>query len=361
MSLPPLLPVKGIHARLQDIFPEGSPNRSNCTWEIAARTIFVMIYIGAVEGRDSWLRPDQVTRMTDGQAARESDADRIAWAIESLRSSKGEIAGRWYAVNTRESIRDDTIRAGLIANGVVVERTGLATTSPAPRYALNRAFAGLFDPELEGDALKRAIGDWQRDYLSAGALARITMVRKGAIAGGDHVLVRFPNGETRRMAPGVSSLISQAVIEVFAPLYLANPGIVFLSESRHKVVARDDDLAKAIGLKIDAARNLPDIVMVDLGPRDPLLFFVEVVATDGPVTNARKQALLAVATEAGFPAEHVVFMTAFLDRRKAAFKKAFDGLAWGAFVWLASEPDKLIYLHDGTPEIVRTVAGWRSA
>jgi hypothetical protein len=53
-------------------------------------------------------------------------------------------------VNTRESIRDDTIRTGLAANGVVVEREGLATTSPEPRYALRTNFAALFDPTLTG-------------------------------------------------------------------------------------------------------------------------------------------------------------------------------------------------------------------
>lgn len=64
MALPAFLTVPEIHRRLQVIFPEGSPNRANCTWEIAAKTIFVMLYIGAVEGGETWLRPDQVTRMT---------------------------------------------------------------------------------------------------------------------------------------------------------------------------------------------------------------------------------------------------------------------------------------------------------
>jgi len=359
MPLPPLLPVKDIHARLQHIFPEGSPNRNNCTWEIAAKTIFVMLYVGAVEGRDTWLRPDQVTRMTDAQAARDGEAERLAWAKESIKSSKGEILGRWYAVNTRESIRDDTIRAGLIANGVVIEREGLATTSPAPRYALAEAFAGLFDSKFKGETLKKVIADWQGEYLSAGALARIIMVRKGAIARGDHVLVKFPSGETRRMAPGPSSIISKAVIEIFAPRYLQTPGVIFLSESRNKVVSRDDDLAKAIGLKINADKNLPDIILADLGPKHPLLVFIEVVATDGPVTKERKQALLELAKDAGFPAEHVVFVTAFLDRSDGAFKKAFDALAWGAFVWLASEPENLIHLYEGHPETVKTLASWK--
>lgn len=358
MALPALLPVPEIHKRLQAIFPEGSPNRANCTWQIAAKTVFVMLYVGAVEGEDVWLRPDQVTRMTDEQAAHTGTAERLEWTKESLKSSKGEIPGRWYAVNTRESIRDDTIRAGLIANGVVFEREGLATTSPAPRYALRKSFAALFEPSLTGENLEKAIAAWQAEHLTAGALARITMVRRGAVAGGQHILVRFPSGETRRMAPGPSSVISKAVIEVFAPRFLKEPGVIFLSESRNKVVSRDDELAQSIGLKIQAAKNLPDIVLADLGPKHPLLVFIEVVATDGPVTVQRKQALTALARDAGFPPAHVVFATAYLDRSEAAFKKTVDSLAWGSFVWFASEPEHLIRLYEGSADAVKTLSEW---
>lgn len=348
MSLPALPSVQDIHERLQAIFPEGSPNRANCTWEIAAKTIFVMLYIGAIENAEVWLRPDQVTRMTDHQACKTDAGRRLAWTEESLKSSKGEISGRWYAVNTRESIRDDTIRAGLIANGVVIEREGLATTSPAPRYALRKNFAALFNPKLTGNALHKAIAAWQTENLSAGALARVTMVRKGAIAGGEHILVKFPSGETRRMAPGPSSVISKAVIEIFALRFLKSPGVIFLSESRNKVVSRDDELAKSIGLHIQAEKNLPDIVLADLGPKHPLLVFVEVVATDGPVTKERKQALMTLAEGAGFRPKHVVFVTAYLDRSDSAFKKTADALAWGSFVWFASEPEEIMVLRTGS-------------
>ena len=58
MPLPPLPAVTDIHERLQAIFPEGTSNRNHVTREIAAKTVFVMLYIGAVEGTERWLRPD---------------------------------------------------------------------------------------------------------------------------------------------------------------------------------------------------------------------------------------------------------------------------------------------------------------
>lgn len=121
MTLPQVLSWKDIHARLPEIFPEGLQNREHSIWEIAAKTIFVMLYAGAVEGADRWIRPDQVTRMTDEQAALSDDDARHAWAKASITPSKADVPGRWYAVNTRESIRDDTIRYALIDRADIVE------------------------------------------------------------------------------------------------------------------------------------------------------------------------------------------------------------------------------------------------
>ena len=64
----PLLPLEELRERLRTIFPEGSPNRSHAMWDISARTVFVMLYVGAIEGTGVWIRPDQVGRMTDGQS-----------------------------------------------------------------------------------------------------------------------------------------------------------------------------------------------------------------------------------------------------------------------------------------------------
>lgn len=347
MPLPPLLAIPDIHERLQAIFPEGTANRHYVTREIAAKTVFVILYMSAVEGADRWLRPDQVTRMTDAQAELTGDADREAWTKESMRPARGYIEGRWYAANTREPIRDETLRAGLVRVGAVKERAVLPTTSPKGRYALTEGFAALFDPGLTGDGLQTAIEEWQSGNLSSGALARVAIMRRGAVAREGRVLVTFPSGETRHMEPGLSSVISKAVIEEFTLRFLQQPGVIWLSESRNQVVARDDRLAQDIGLTIRPDRNLPDLILVDLGPAEPLLVFVEVVATAGPVSEARQAALMAIATEAGFNEDQVAFVTAYADRDDAAFKGSVSELAWRSFAWFMSEPDHIIVLHRG--------------
>ena len=284
---PQLLDRNAIRERLRQVFPPGTPNRSHCIWEISARTIFVMVYAGAVEGRNVWVRPDQVTRMIDQQASMTDDVSRKEWLKASLKPSKGGIPDRWYAANTRESIRDDTIRNALIPNGAVVERTGLATTSPAPRYALATDFSALLRPSLADKNLATAIDKWQSANLGASARARIAIWRSTRVDGGSRILVRFPNGEARHMDPGQSSHIAKSVIEDFSQRFLGKPAVLWLSESRKKVVARDDELARGIGLRTRPNRNLPDIILVDLAPEQPAIVFVEVVATSGAVSSER--------------------------------------------------------------------------
>ena len=110
MAFPPLLSVPEIQNRLQIIFPEGTTNRNFVIREMAAKTVFTMLYTGGIEGNDRWIRPDQVTRMTDAQSLMTGDQERQDRAVESMRSAAGNIEGRWYAANTREPIRDETLR-----------------------------------------------------------------------------------------------------------------------------------------------------------------------------------------------------------------------------------------------------------
>lgn len=157
------------------------------------------------------------------------------------------------------------------------------------------------------------------------------------------VRTRFPNGEVHLLSPGQSSVICKAVLEEFAPRYLHTPGLVWLSDRGKKVV----DLTDALGMGIESGKNLPGIILVDTGSPELLVVFVEVVATNGAINSLRKQALMEIATKAGFKSNQVTFLTAFADRSTPAFRKASSELAWGSFAWFASEPAHVVVLRDG--------------
>lgn len=355
-QLPPYVTRELVAERLPLIFPEGTPNRIYCVRDLAASTVFTGLYIGAVEGADRYLGPVHIYRMTSEQATRLSDADRECYASTVVKKNSQFPGVRWYADNTREPIRDETLRDGLVAIGAVIRREDLPTTSGLPRYALKADFAALFNPALQNVALEAAIASFQSTHLSKSALARVTIMRAGAAANAAGVLVTFPNGETRQLAPGPSSFIAQGVIEVFAKQFLEAPAVLWLSESGNKVVIRDDSIANAIGLKIEADKNLPDLILADLGPKEPLIVFVEVVATDGAITPRRQEAIYALTDTAGFDRKHIAFLTAYQDRESAGFKKTVAQLAWDTFAWFVSEPDQIVILRNGGKTASRLAA-----
>jgi hypothetical protein len=349
VPLPPYAPYELVQERLLLVFPEGFEFRNYCTRDIATATVFGMLYIGAVASSGRMMAPKHVYRMSDEQSELTSDAERFAYITSVMRSGSTPLGQAWYADTTRESIRDETIRQGFGPVGAALDDKTIPTNSSKPRYALADDFAALFDPGLTGNALDVAIADWHSKRLSPAALARIKLVSAGTgKSSSDKVLVTFPNQETRRLAPGPSAVISKAVIEEFTKHFLTDPGVIWLSESGNKVVAKDDDLARSIGLTIDPSRNLPDIILVDLGDKhaqNMLLVFVEVVATDGPISTARRTELLEISRAAKFDDSRVAFVTAFLERGAAPLKKTLPTLAWNSFVWLASEPENIVALY----------------
>ncbi|XYX40507.1 BsuBI/PstI family type II restriction endonuclease [Candidatus Erwinia dacicola] len=349
--MPDLLKIAEIHRRLNVIFPDGTENRNYVIREMAAKTIFVMLYVDAIEGNEQWIRPSQVTDMGDEQSSKRSVEERHQWLSDTLSKKGKRPIDAWYAANSREPIRDETLRGGLIPCHAVIERKGIPTTSSKPRYCLNNSFADLFDPSLSTEDLVGKIAIWQNTHLNKAALARIRLIKFSITNSDDSLTVTFPGGEKRTLAPGPSSVIAKEVIEVFAAKFLKVPAVLWLSESGNKVVTRDEELANSLGLKIDASKALPDIILVDLGEdksgADMLFIFTEVVATDGPVNRERKVALTKIAADAGFSNKNLAFLTAFMDRGASPFKKTISELAWGSYAWFVSEPENLIDLRDG--------------
>jgi BsuBI/PstI restriction endonuclease domain/BsuBI/PstI restriction endonuclease HTH domain len=339
----PLPDLAEIQKRLEIIFPEGIADRGYVTREVAAKTVFVMLYIDAIEGQSVWLAPKHVYRFATHQVEQQDEASRRAYRKECLRPKYEPGGTRWYFDNSREQIRDETLKDGLVIKGAVVVDPSVSTTSSKGRYALGTHFARLFllsESEFEEQALA-----WQKKYLSASALAKVRIMQeRHAVEGA--VSVTMPNGERRNLATGGSSLIAKAVIEQFAPRFLRQPAVLWISESGNKVVVQDDRLMRNLGLPIDQQRLLPDMVLADLGREHTLLVFVEIVYSDGPITEARKEELLKMADAAGYERQHVAFVSAFEQRNSQPLKRRLSGVAIDTLIWCMAEPDLLIWLGE---------------
>ncbi|MFF6801120.1 BsuBI/PstI family type II restriction endonuclease [Streptomyces sp. NPDC012616] len=354
--LPALLPSREAYQqRLELILPSSVTGVTYTANPAAAALAFTAMYVGAVDNVHP-IRPTTVTWMSDAVAAHREDEERKAYYTAAI-SKAGEKAVKdlctaseydrgdsWYANNSREPVRDESINA-LKENGAILVLTDIPTTSARPRYTLEPGFAALLSPELTGDDLTDAIAQWQATHLTPTGRRRAALLSDPSRSAGS-VVVHLPGGGTRTLHPGASSLILKGVVEQFAIAKLQLPNVIFISQSGEKVNLLDGKGLDDMGLHVDQALLLPDCIIADLAEDKDEIWFIEVVATDGPITEKRKQDLLDWATSQNHPAERCRFLTAFQSRTSSAAKKALPQLAGGSHAWFANEPEGLLSWDD---------------
>lgn len=355
MSWRTLPTLEQCEERLELVFPKAAFDTalSNpaAAWAVAA-----MIYVdavvpatGDVPDDATWARPSTVVWMSDDAYARSDAPSRAAWRTAALggngRKRVAELLAQWgesfapkYADNSREQIRDETWPKWL-DDGAVRVKPGVKTTSSAGRWALTDAFADLFDPTLSGDPLLARIEEFRDVHMSPGGKVKAHTARQR----GDQthaVEVVLPSGAVRHLEPGEASVILKGVIEQWAPVRLLDPVVLTISEPGDKVYTADAATIQSLGLVIDAGTLLPDALLADIGIEPPEFWVVEAVASDGPIDEDRKRALLRWAAEQRIPLGSVQFLTAFGSRNAPPAKRRLKDIAAGTFAWYADEPDR---------------------
>ena len=347
MRLPSLSTVREIQSRLALIFPEEFPDRGILTGIMAARVIFVFLYGGFVEGAGRFLRPSHVYLFTEQQSLKTSEKQRLDWLRSANRPGQRTPGRRWYADTSREPIRDDLMRNQLLRLGVMRKRPGFSTTASTPINYITGEFAALFNPAATGEHLNALIAEWRLQSLSKSTLQRMALRAKGVQLAQGELFIEMPDGTRIRVAAGPSSEIARALIERFTKIHLEQPAILWLSGSDTKAIPQFVAVSESVGLTFDLSAELPDLILADM--TDPLrILFCEIVATDGAVTEARREALLRIVRSSNIPEELVEFLSAFDDRQSGAFRKNFGSLAVNSLVWFRTEPELLVVLQTKT-------------
>lgn len=344
-SLPPLPTPEEIKERLALIFPDEFPDRKLLVGLTSARVVFVSLYGGCVEGAERFMRPSHVYLFTEEQAQKTSPEERQAWMTLSNRPGFRPEGKRWYADNSRETIRDDIMRNEFLRIGIMKKRDlpGHATTSSKPIYYLTKSFADLFSAKLTGKPLEKAVKAWRDTNLDPATLQRMALLAKGVRAKASDIFIEMPDGSRLRLSSGPSNEVVKALIEDFAPRRLQAPAVLWISSSDKKSFPQFTGDLKAVGLKFDLNAELPDLILADM--TDPVKFYMcEVVVTDGPISEMRKEALLSLVRASSVPEANVAFLTAFDDRSAPPFRSCFSKIALNSMMWFRTEPELLVLM-----------------
>lgn len=286
MSPETLADLGEIQRRLALLFTEGVPDRGLFVRELAAKTVFTALFVGAVGDPDdpdaALIRPSTVCWMSDGAAMRTDASFRGAWHRAAMRG----------------------------------------------RAAVERL--------LDKHGLPR--GTWiEQARLRARAALLVT----------DEPVVTMPGRGDRRLPPGESSALTKAAIELLAARLMGEPYVLAIAHGGDPTSDQDRTELSRYGLDLADSPALPDVILVDAEPGR--VWFVEVVVTGGEIDESRKAALLAWAGSHGVPADRCRFLTVFRSRSDQVFRRSVSTLARDSLVWVADEPDGLLRLDTLPP------------
>jgi hypothetical protein len=251
------------------------------------------------------------------------DGARIHDIIEFARQE----CGKDVAENTRESYRKLSLRP-LCDEGLVV-RHQLSTNDPKTFYRLHPEMLRLLTSPAP---LERR---WLAQELAARLSQGETWRQRRRRA---EIPVEVGQLQPYFLSPGTHSRLAADVVQVYAPAFLKAPQVVYLGDTRNKGGYQNRDLMRELNLPLQVTASLPDVIL--LSEIERCLVVVEVVASSGPISEARLLQLEQLVRQPAILGYRPHYVTAFPSRR--VFRRFVEDIAWGTQVWIANEAEQVI-------------------
>jgi len=140
------------------------------------------------------------------------------------------------------------------------------------------------------------------------------------------------------LSPGGQNPLIKAVVEEFCSRFVQGATVVYIGDTETKFEHLHAEYLAQLGVTIDSAAKMPDVVVHDT-ERNWLLL-IEAVTSAGPVDGKRRKELkgLFCRSTAG-----LVFVTAFETRR--TMQSFLPQISWETEVWIAEDPDHIIHFN----------------
>ena len=237
-----------------------------------------------------------------------------------------------YKPNTRETVRDEAVKY-FVESGMVLRNPD------NPKRPTNSGHT-VYQVESRALELLRARGtpQWSsrlKAYLADRAMIRAEIERERTLA---RIAVKLPNGTTVTLSPGGQNPLIKIVIEEFCSRFTPGGTVVYLGDAENKLAHLDIKYLAELGVTIESAAKMPDVVVHDA--KRNWLLLIEAVTSAGPVDGKRRKELkeLFRRSIAG-----LVFVTAFESRR--AMQSFLPQISWETEVWVAEAPDHIIHFN----------------
>jgi hypothetical protein len=235
-----------------------------------------------------------------------------------------------YAENTRETIRDESIKPMVAAGFLMLnpDKPDRSTNSPSTVYQLNEEALTLIK--------NFGTNDWE-PALTVYLTDRVTLVelyaRRREIP---RITINIRDSREIKISAGEHSTLIKQILEDFRPRFAVGGMTLYVGDTGNKWGFVDRKKLEELNVQVFTHGQMPDIVL--FLPDKNWILLIESVTSNGPIDARRHEELLRIffGCTAG-----LVFVTAFPDRK--TMRKYLSVLAWETEVWIADAPDHLIH------------------
>ena len=238
-----------------------------------------------------------------------------------------------YKENSRETIRRQTLHQfnQALITELNSDDTTRATNSPDNVYAVT------------SDALevikKFGIKEWKEALKQFIAQKGTLQEKYDKTKKENSVSLQLPDGSaTLSLSSGKHNVLQKDVIEKLLPRFFPKAEVIYLGDTAHKQLMKNEEKLKELNVPITQHDKLPDIVLYDK-VRDALVL-IEAVTSHGPVTHKRYVELEEVLSGCKV---RKIYVSAFPNI--ATYKKYVDEVAWETEIWIADKPNHMIHYN----------------
>ena len=244
--------------------------------------------------------------------------------------NKAGLDNKGYAENSRETIRDDTIKPWISA-GILEAKPGLATNDKNNSYRFTAHFAALIR-SYGTDQWLESLKDYKEsheDYAKYLKQAK-KIERDYELDFGDINIKLKKSGHNKLQIDLLNSLPKL--------ISKGKPELLYIGDASDRYLIFEKERMKKLGIHVmSETAKLPDIIMYD--PVDVRIIFIEAYYSGGAFTIDRVNEIKR-ACQCKDVME-VVFITGFQDTKKML--RAFNYVAWDTEMWSADEPTHLVH------------------
>jgi BsuBI/PstI restriction endonuclease domain/BsuBI/PstI restriction endonuclease HTH domain len=268
--------------------------------------------------------------LTDNKPWKKAESPRIG--ITPIMDWARKHYDKSYAPNTRETFRRQSMHQ-FVQAGVCLynpDKPERPVNSPLAVYQIAPAVLAVL--RTYGTKKYRAKLD---EHLSVHKTLAEMYAREREMA---MVPLKIKDGVEITLSAGDHSLLIKAIVEEFAPRFIAGGRLLYVGDTGDKYGYFDVDLLARLGVVLDNHGKLPDVVIYNAEKN--WLFLIESVTSHGPVDSKRHTELeeLFARCTAGR-----VYVSAFPNRK--VFMKYLENIAWETEVWIAAAPTHMVHFN----------------